>query len=68
MEPVTSFLLGIAATLILTLGAILVVVRPGSSTPSASPEPFECPHGPNNLLCRRYGCPDDPDWKGDRRG
>lgn len=68
MGSVTSLLLSIAATLILMLGVILVVVRPGSSTPSAPPEPFKCTHGPNNLLCRRYGCPDDSDWKGDRRG
>jgi hypothetical protein len=26
---------------------------------------FKCTHGPNNLLCKMYGCPDDPDWRGD---
>jgi hypothetical protein len=26
--------------------------------------PFKCPHG-DDLLCRKYGCPDDPNWKGD---
>lgn len=26
---------------------------------------FVCPH--NDRLCDRYGCPDDPDWRGDRR-
>ena len=27
------------------------------------PEPFECTH--NDSLCDKYGCPDDPNWKGD---
>jgi hypothetical protein len=26
---------------------------------------FECPH--DDYLCARYGCPDDPNWKGDRK-
>lgn len=26
-------------------------------------EPFECPH--DDSLCRKYGCPDDPNWHGD---
>jgi hypothetical protein len=25
---------------------------------------FTCPHG--DYLCDKYGCPDDPNWKGDR--
>lgn len=28
-------------------------------------EPFECPH-PDDPLCKRYGCLDDPNWRGDR--
>jgi hypothetical protein len=33
---------------------------------SASPSrPFVCPHD-NDPLCRKYGCPDDPEWRGDR--
>lgn len=24
---------------------------------------YVCEH--NDSLCRRYGCPDDPNWKGD---
>lgn len=27
------------------------------------PEPFECNHA--DSLCNQYGCPDDPNWKGD---
>ena len=32
--------------------------------------PFVCPHkdpitGTQDRLCRKWGCPDDPDWKGD---
>lgn len=27
------------------------------------PAPKKCLH--NDPLCRRYGCPDDPTWKGD---
>lgn len=25
---------------------------------------FTCPH--NDYLCDKYGCPDDPNWRGDR--
>jgi hypothetical protein len=28
-------------------------------------EPFRCPH--SDPLCARYGCPEDPAWRGDRR-
>jgi len=29
-------------------------------------EPFVCPHkGLGSELCKKYGCPDDPDWHGD---
>lgn len=27
-------------------------------------ERFRCPH--NDFLCDKYGCPEDPNWKGDR--
>lgn len=31
--------------------------------------PFTCPHkgpdGKQDPLCRKYGCPEDPAWKGD---
>jgi hypothetical protein len=27
---------------------------------------FVCPHD-GDYLCRKYGCPDDPSWKGDRK-
>lgn len=25
---------------------------------------FKCPH--DDYLCDKYGCPDDPSWRGDR--
>lgn len=28
------------------------------------PRAIKCSHGG---LCRKYGCPDDPEWAGDRR-
>lgn len=29
-------------------------------------ERFTCPHE-GDYLCDKYGCPDDPNWRGDRR-
>jgi len=29
-----------------------------------APEKSVCPHV-DDPLCRKYGCPDDPSWKGD---
>lgn len=36
-----------------------------SQSTLALPVKFVCTH--NNPLCDKFGCPDDPEWRGDRR-
>jgi hypothetical protein len=61
------------------VGAMLIilgiVIFPGRKTTLRQPEKFEagepahviCARSCDDRLCQRYGCPSDPNWKGDMR-
>lgn len=56
------------AQAILALLFVLLLIslcrpRPGRVVKQTPPEPARCDH--NDVLCARYGCPYEPDWKGD---
>jgi hypothetical protein len=72
MQFDTWVIMVVVAAMVIILG---IVFFPGRKTRTHPTRQFEagepahviCARNCDDRLCQRYGCPSDPDWKGDMR-